>query len=822
MFKNYLKIALRNLRKHKTDSFISLSGLSIGLCCCIILVMYVRFEWSYDNFHKNKDSIYRLTEQSLDSDNESFRTNTSHSYPQAIALKEEFPEIESIIKITGGIAEFLKDGKYTMEFTKFVNSEFLAHFNFPLVYGDEKSALNQIDNIVITESAAIKYFGKTNVIGETLTIRLRDVPQIFVVSGVAKDVPANSSIQFEFLLPFENRINMFPFDQQKLYKENWYIGFFETWITLKEGVSKEKLVAKFPAFLERHYGSNWIERNKITYGLQPLSEVYFNEDYDSFITESTNKKYSLILGSIAIIILLIAGINFMSLTLSRSTFRFHEMGIRKTVGAIKHQIKFQIIGEIFLTCSIAIVLGMVLAELLSPFAGVLFQKELDLSLVTDPVLWVSILGLLIILTFITSIYPAIQISRKSATSLFSGGTTSQKIPALVKGLIVVQFGLAITLMIGTYVMESQISFMLNKNLGFNPENVIAIEINPELENGLKLAKLYSDEALKTPGVSSVSMTAAEYRDYSQYGIVNVGMAQMMSSSTLSQLGDGIPSEAVDAHYLNTLGIELLLGSNFAKSANSYPSDEIIVNKAFVDAMGWENPIGQILEDRPENQGWVGPFDGKKVIGVIENYHFKSLYDPLMPMALQHIEAINYQRGPGTILVRISSETMSETISSLDLLWDSMTDEEAFNIAFLDEMIKHQYNEEIRWNRIIRIAALISILLAYFGLFGLSSLVAQRRIKEIGIRKVFGASIRNILVLISKDFILLVIIGFSVSAPIAWYLSNKWLASFSYKIDLGGIPFLYGGLTVLFIALITVSWQSIRAALQNPVENLRNE
>lgn len=822
MFKNYLKIALRNLRKHKTDSFISLSGLSIGLCCCIILVMYVRFEWSYDNFHKNKDSIYRLTEQSLDSDNESFRTNTSHSYPQAIALKEEFPEIESIIKITGGIAEFLKDGKYTMEFTKFVNSEFLAHFNFPLVYGDEKSALNQIDNIVITESAAIKYFGKTNVIGETLTIRLRDVPQIFVVSGVAKDVPANSSIQFEFLLPFENRINMFPFDQQKLYKENWYIGFFETWITLKEGVSKEKLVAKFPAFLERHYGSNWIERNKITYGLQPLSEVYFNEDYDSFITESTNKKYSLILGSIAIIILLIAGINFMSLTLSRSTFRFHEIGIRKTVGAIKHQIKFQIIGEVFITCLIAIILGMVLAELLSPLAGVLFQKELDLTLLNDPVLWVSILGLLIILTFVTSIYPAIQISRKSATSLFSSGTTSQKIPSLVKVLTVVQFGLAITLMIGTYVMQSQISYMLNKNLGFNPENVIAIEINPELENSLKIAKLYSDEALKIPGVNSSSITAGAYRDYSQYGVVNIGMAQMMSASTLTQLGDGIPSEAVDAQYLKTMDIKLLNGSNFSKSANSYPSDEIIVNQAFVDAMGWENPIGQILEDRPENQGWVGPFDGKKVIGVTENYHFKSLYDPLQPMALQHIETVKYDSNPSTILVRLSSQTMPETISRLEELWNTIAKEEVFNIAFMDELIKLQYNEEIRWNRIIQIASLISILLACFGLFGLSSLTAQRRIKEIGIRKVFGASIRSILLLISKDFILLVIIGFSISAPIAWYLSNQWLANFSYKIDLGGIPFLYGGLSVLLIALITISWQSIRAALQNPVENLRNE
>lgn len=820
MFRNYFKIALRNLKKYKIDSFISLSGLSLGLCCCIILIMYVRFEWSYNNFHENKDSIYRLTEQTVSPRSGEIRRSTIHSYPQSIALEEEFPEIESIINISGGSAEFLKDGKYILETIKFTDPEFLSRFSFPLVYGDPGSALDNIDNIVITESAAIKYFGKTNTVGELITFRLRDEPLSFVVSGVAKDVPANSSIQFEFLVPFENQIISASPDEQKTLRESWHIGFLETWITLKEGTSKEALVAKFPAVLERHYGNSWVERNKKEYGLQPLSEVYFNEDYRSGITQSSNKNYSLILGSIALIILVIAGINFMSLTLSRTTSRYHEIGIRKTVGAIRHQIKFQIIGEVFITCSIAIVLGMVLAELLAPFAGVLFQKELDLSLLSDPMLWGLIFGLLIVLTLITSLYPAFRISQKNATSLFSGGTSAQKIPLLVKGLIVVQFGLAITLMIGTYVMQSQINFILNKDLGFNPENVVAIEINSELENGLQLGKLYSEEASRIQGVHSTSLTAGKYRDYSEFGVVNLGMAQMMSASTLSQLGDGIPSEAVDAQYLETMDIELKQGSNFSKTANSYPSNEIIVNKAFADAMEWDNPIGQILEDKPENQGWTGPFDGKKVIGVIENYHFKSLYDPLKPMALQHIEAAD--ENPGTILIRLSSNRMSETISNLESLWNTIAEKEVFNVAFMDDLVQRQYNEEIRWNRIIRISSIASILLACFGLFGLSALVAQRRIKEIGIRKVFGASVKNILTLISKDFILLVILGFSISAPIAWYLGNQWLTGFSYKIDLGLTPFLYGGLTVLLIALITVSWQSIKAALTNPAENLRNE
>ncbi len=820
MFRNYLKIALRNLKKYKIDSFISLSGLAIGLCCCIILIMYVRFEWSYDNFHTDKNSIYRLTEQTVNSRNNQIRHSTIHSYPQSIALEEEFPEIKTLINISGGSAQFLKDGKYILEPIKFADPEFLSEFTFPLIFGDSKTALSNLDNIVITESAAKKYFGKTNAVGELMTIRLRDKPKDFMVSGIAKDVPANSSILFNFLLPFENQISSASAKEQKTLRESWYIGFLETWITLKEDATKEELEAKFPAFLERHYGSSWVERDQIKYELQPLSEVYFNEDYRSAITQSSNKTYSLILGSIALVILLIAGINFMSLTLSRNTSRHHEIGIRKTVGAVRHQIKFQIIGEVFITCSFAIILGIVLAELLAPYSGVLFQKELDLSLLSDPVLWISVLGLLIILTLITSLYPALKISGKNATSLFSDDRTAQKIPMLIKGLIVVQFGLAITLMIGTYVMQGQINFILNKDLGFNPENVVAVEINSELQNALKIGQLYSEEAQRIPGILSTSVTAGEYRDYSEYGVVDIGMAQMRSATTLSQLGDGIPSEAVDAQYLETMDIELLTGVNFSKQANTSPSDEIIVNQAFVDAMGWDNPIGQVLEDKPENQGWVGPFDGKKVIGVIENYHFKSLYDPLKPMALQHIETV--ERNPGTILIRLSSDRMPETISNLKSLWNSIAGQEAFNLSFMDDMVQHQYNEEIRWNRIIRISSMTSILLACFGLFGLSALVAQRRIKEIGIRKVFGASIKNILVLISKDFVLLVVCGFAISAPVAWYLSNQWLTGFSYKIDLGVLPFLYGGLTVLLIALTTVSWQSVKAALQNPVENLRNE
>ncbi|MFV1883318.1 MAG: ABC transporter permease [Balneola sp.] len=820
MFSNYIKIALRNLKKHKIDSFISLSGLSIGLCCCIILIMYVRFEWSYDNFHENKDSIYRLTVQTVNPFNEQARKSTVHSHPQSIALREELPEIESIIKIEESSAEVLKDGKYVLESIKYTDQEFLSSFSFPLLYGNSSIVLNRVDHIVLSESAAIKYFGETNVVGKLLTIRLRDEPQDFIISGIAKDVPKNSSIQFDFLLPFENRINSATPDQQKRLRENWYIGFYETWITLKNGASKEELIAKFPAFLERHYGSDFIKRNKIEYDLQPLSEVYFNEDYRSGVTLSSNKTYSLILGSIALIVLIIAGINFMSLTLSRATSRYHEVGIRKSVGALKHQIKLQVVGEVFITCFIAIFIGIALAEFFTPFAYILFQKELDLSFLTDLVFWVSIAGLLLILTLITSLYPAIQISRKTATSLFSGNTTASKIALGVKGLVIVQFSLAIALMIGTYVMQSQINYILKKDLGFNPDNVIAVELKSELKDAGTFGMLFSEEALKINGVLSTSLTAGEYRDYSEYGVVDIGMAQTMSTTTLTQLGDGIASEAVDAKYLETMGINLVNGSNFSEKANSYSSNEIVVNQAFVNAMGWESPIDMILDDKSQDQNWVGPFDGKKVIGVIENYHFKSLYSSLQPMVLKHIQGID--QNPGTILIRINSDSMSETITKLEMLWNRIASEEAFNFAFLDDMLQKQYNEEIRWNRIIKAASIISFLLACFGLFGLSALAANKRIKEVGIRKVFGASIKNLIALVSKDFVVLVLVAFIVSVPLTWYFSNKWLTNFSYKIELGLAPFIFGGLVALSIAIVTISWQTFKTASANPIDSLKSE
>ncbi len=816
---NYVKIAWRNIRKHKLDSFISLTGLSVGLACCILLLMYIQFEWSYDSFHENRDSMYRVVKEYQYSNQENIEKTLTQPYVQSFALKEDFPEIETIVNISRITGKVLSGSKFIDELLYTVDHEFLTIFTFPLLHGNSETALLNTNSIVLTKASAVKYFGKTDVLGETLTIRLLDEARNYTITGVTEDIPLNSSLTFDFLLPFENYFRNETPERAERYRENWYLGFVESWIVLNPHTPPEQLEDKFPAFLQKHFDNSFIERQNAQLSLQAFTGSYFDESIRSYYTTSSNKTYMLIIGTIAIIILVIAGINFMTLTLSRASSRFHEIGIRKTIGAARHQIQSQIVGEVFVTCTIAILIGLLLVEIAAPYTGFIFNKELNLSLFNDPGLWIGILALLTVLTLITSMYPAIIIASKKTVSLFSGYTFAQKTPPVVKGLLIIQFGVSITLMIGTYVLQQQLGYLLEKDLGYNPENVVAIQIDPEVSNAKKLATLFAEESKKISSISDASVTSSELKDYSQYEINTAGMGLGMTGTSLAGFDLGVATDVIDERYLETLGIELVSGYNFTAHSNAYASDEIIVNEAFAEIMGWENPIGEIIEDKPEGN-WINYLDGKKVVGVVENFHFKSLYDPLQPIVLQHIEGT--EKKPGTILVKISSDNMSATISELESLWNTIFPEEIFSFAFLDELVANQYQKDTLWNRIILLSAGMSVLLTCFGLLGLTALATQRRIKEIGIRKVFGASIRSIVELISKDFVLMIFVGFTIAAPVAYYFSNQWLSNFAYKIGLGITPFILGGATTLAIALTTISWQSIRAALANPVESLRNE
>jgi putative ABC transport system permease protein len=819
MIKNYFKIAFRNLRKNKIDSAISIGGLAVGLACCILLVFYVRFEWSHDNFHVNKDRVFRITEKSIQPDGEEFKTLTT-SHPLAAALDSTFPEIEETVNVTMEQVQLEVKGRFVTEIVTFADPAFFKLFTFPLLYGNQETALESNDGVVLTEQKAHQLFGTENAVGKTLNFKLGEQTYSYEVTGIAQQLPANSSIQFEILLPFESFFRVAPKEQISFMKTSWHIGFGETWVMLRNGKSKEELESKFPEFIKKYMGEFAVSRKK-QMALQPLNGAYFDQEFTSYITGNTNKLYSSVLAGIALIILAIAGMNFMSLTLSRASQRGHEMGIRISSGAQRKQIISQLYGEIFITCFIAFIFGLVLAELSSPLFQSITGKAVEVNLISDPLMWLILLVMVLLLTLITGSYPAIIMASQHAGELFSSTHTTQRIPVFVKVLIATQFALSIAFLIGTFTMSRQLNYLLNKDLGFSSAHVIAVEINGENEESAQHAELFAKEAKRLSSIQQVSISGSAYRQLpasapSSFGF---GMATLRTSSTLEGFDGSITSEIIDENYVQVMGLNLLQGRNFSSDRPSDLKNGFLINQAFADKMGWEHPVGKIIVDK--NERWTSPFNGKEVIGVVENFHFRPLYEQLKPIALQHIDANDFTT-PQTILIKAGPGSMREAINQLSGLWNELIPTVTFKYNFLDDLVAAQYKQEKRWTHIIRFSSIMAIALACFGLFGLAALSAQRRTKEIGIRKVLGASVTNIVALLSKDFVKLVLIGFVIAIPIAWYAMNRWLADFAYKIDIGPGIFVLAGAASLLIALLTVSWQSIKAAVANPVESLKSE
>ncbi|MFC6861448.1 ABC transporter permease [Zunongwangia atlantica] len=813
MLKNYIKIAWRILLKNKKDSVISIGGLALGLACCILLVLYVRFEWSFDDFHDNADNLYHLTEEVTYPSDGSIHKFAFHPYQAALALKNDIPEIESITAIAQLTLDIRHQNNFHKEKINFVSSEFLNDFSFPLLYGNAASVLDEKNNVVITEAIAKKYFGTSQAIGKDLNIRANNSIKSYTVAGITKEIPKNSSIQFDILLPFDNYFSSCNPAMADYYKNEWASGFCNLWVKLNKESSVQAIEAKFPEFLEKHMG-NLATNQNMKMHLEPLSKVHFNTEV--YNPTATNAMYTIILGVIAAIILIIAGINFVSLRLSQTDEKMKEIAVRRSIGAFKKQIGFQIYGEIFLHCALSLILGVLMASIFSSSFEVLIGKQLEMKLWADPVIWLSILGLLLFLTIITGIYPAIHISRKTPASFFSEHVSSTKTPDFIKSLVVFQFSLSIIFLILSFIMKQQVSFMLNKDLGYNTSNIVAVNFNPEIERANELATLFVNELKKLPAIENASIVSGSYKNYDmkEFGF---GMGGLLVGSTIPGLGQGIKTEVVDENYLKTMNIKLLQGENFSKEKPVNLENGILVNKKFAEAIGLENPVGEVLQDKNDD-GWTPLFDGKKIIGVVDNYHFNSLFNPLEPIALKYINT----EAPSTVLVQLNSETNLKTLTAIEDSWKNILPEESFSFNFLDQLVQHQYQQEIRWSKILNASTIIAMLLACFGIFSMVSYSLKRRLKEIGIRKVFGASVNAILKLITWDLLKLILISIVIATPLAYYIGEKWLQDFAYRINLSVWQFILSAFITIAIAFITISFKSIKAALQNPVKSLRSE
>jgi len=810
MLKNYLKIAFRNLFKNKLYSFINIIGLSLGIAFSVLVLLFIHDELTFDRFHENADDIYRLYRQPL-MEGTAYNPDVYMPMPTAQAMKNDFPEIEESIRFIPFGGQVIRKNSILFEQPGFVFTDpnVFDVFTFPFKFGDPAQALQNPGSLVMDESTALKYFGDENPVGEMITVRLNGEFNDFKVTGVVEDIPSNSTIHFNLLLPIQDLLSRF--EAYSSVENSWNSTRNITYVKLTEGANREVVADKMPDFMITHMGTIFDEMREegrfsfegppMIYKLQPMADIHLDPDIPGAFTDPSNPTYSYILGGIALSVLLIACFNFMLLSIGRSAKRAKEVGLRKVVGAIRRQLMFQFWTEALMVAFIALLCGLLFTEFLMPVFNELSGKELSLAPVLNNF---SILALLITLFIITGLiagsYPALILSRfqpiESLKEKLSLGGSS----ILSKTLITVQFALSIFLITGTLGISEQLKFMQNKNLGFSGEQVVVIPANGL--DGERVVNLYRN-------------TLAQDTDIIDISGANVSFATGLWRRGYRYEGELMQSAVfrVDPNYIPTLKMNIVAGRNFDPLLASDSTQSIIVNETFLEKHGLDlSAMGQSF---PIDWGWM---TNPVIIGVVEDFNYQSLENDIQPAVMY----MNPRDPILNMLVRVAPENITGSVAKLKETWASITNEVPFSYSFLDEDMNNLYRAEQRWNTIITYSSLLAIFVACLGLFGLAGITSIQRRKEIGIRKVLGASIQGIILLLSKDFAKLILLSILVAAPLAWFVLNKWVQNFAYQTDLGiGIFLIAGGFT-LATALLTVSWQSVKAALMNPVKSLKNE
>ncbi len=804
MLKNNLKIAWRNLLKGKVFNLINITGLSVAVACCILLFLTVYNDFSYDRFHKNLPDIYQVYFNEYRS--KEIEHNTPMPSPLTPALKAEYPDVRYISRYGNGQASVIYKTKQLTEAVRFVDPDFLQIFTFPLVKGSVKTALNELHNVVITEYVAKAIFGKENPIGKTIEFNLYNQPQNFVVSGVTKDFPQNSSIQFDVLVRFENYIN---------YRQNidkWDVGNHSVYLQLQPNTAVAALEKRFVPFANNHFKeaiSN-IKRdgaqpdangNVFTVNLSPFAKNHFNTTLSGLEGSNISKVYIISLLAIGIFILLIASINFINLNVARAFNRAREVGVRKTLGAGRWSLLIQFYTETALVCIIAFGLGLLLAALVSPLFKTNFKSYIELKMLLQPVLLGASFITFILVTVCAGFYPAWLMLRYKTVLVLKGTVNTTK-PGKVRNiLLVTQFSLSTLLIICTLVTWQQMQFMQNKPLGYNRSEVISIPLNNL--SGTNAVDLFRQKLQGVPEVESLTGSRGNL------GLGNDG-STMTSVSGFNYKGHEIRTniEITDYDYLKTLGIKLLAGRDFSRDFAT-DSNAVVVNEKMAAIIG-KNPIGTFLpfeEGKPTMQ----------VIGVMRDYNFKSLHEEVEPLSLSlQGKALQY------VFVRIKPASLTTSFDHIKTKWHELFPNTEFMGSWLNENTERQYRSEKRLSNIFISGAIIAILISCIGLLAIAMMVMVQRTKEIGIRKVLGSSVAGIVVLVSKDFARLVLLASVLAFPVAWWLMQNWLQGFAYRMEIRWWIFALASGIALIIALVTVSFQAIKAALANPVRSLRSE
>jgi putative ABC transport system permease protein len=816
MIKNYFKIAFRALWRSKVHSSINIIGLSLAIACCILIVLFVKDELTFDRFHSKAKDIYRVYALEDWGENQQF-FDTSTPFPMGPALKDNLEEVEGMVRINNiGPQIKIANDLYT-ETVTIVGTDFFKVFDFEVIKGDKETALNGQSHVLITEETAKKFFGNTDPINKSMSIQIGERFEEFNVKAVVKNAPINSSIQFSILISDLNYPRLY---NERVLTSAWFNITPETYVLLKEGTDPKALESKFPSIFKPLVGEPDYTKSKYFVGLQPMTSIHLDTKFPAALAPVSDPRYSYILSGIALLILIVACINFVTLSVGRSMKRAKEVGIRKVVGAMRKQLIFQFVGEAVIITMFALALGIILATLNLPLFNDLSGKQLSLS--PDGFAGLVLLSLIVIIGLFAGSYPALVLSGFQPVAILKGtfqpGNNKQRLRKILVG---VQLVLSIFLISSTLLMKQQLDFLRDKNLGFDKEQLAVVQLNvnggrirERIPKGFEQAEQFKIELAKIPQIASVCGSS---HDFGQGAWMDLGYTDDNGTYRTFKFN------TVDDDFIPTMKIELAAGRNFSQDQPADQRRSIIVNEAFVKSYGWSDAVGKRIPGKN--------FQEHEIIGVVKDFNFASLYTKVEPLVLamdpmiafSGAENFNTNNSPiPKLLIRLHPGNASGTIDQVQSVWDKLTGGEEFTFSFVDQSINAQYRNDENLGKIVSIATLLAIVIGSLGLYGLASLAMQNRTKEISIRKVLGATERSLLILLSKDYVFLILLSLVISVPLTWYFMNDWLASFEYRVPIGADVFLMAGGISLIIALFTISYQAIKTAWSQPADTLKYE
>ncbi|SFD81431.1 ABC transporter permease [Spirosoma endophyticum] len=785
MFRNYVKIAVRSLLKNKLYSGINILGLALGMACSLLIGLWVKDELSYDRFLPDAERIHYVRVNFPY--NGEIVTNYVTPGPLQEAIAQSIPQVAAVTKVNYGPEMLIKVGEKTSkERGRFATSDFFGVFDLPVVYGDPKAALAQPNKIVVTRKLAEKYFPIGSALGKTLQL---DNDKFYTVGAVIEDVPANSSLPFEWLVNWKV--------QEQDWMKTWGNNSFATYVRLKPNTTPEQAEAAMKNIYPRFAGKNF-ETGRPT--LQPITDLHLYGEYKNGKSVGGRIEYVRIFSIVALFILLIACINFMNLATARSANRAKEVGVRKVVGAMRSSLVGQFLSESVLTSLLAVVLAIGLVWLVLPTFNTVFTKQLTLNL-GEPVLWVIIVGLVLITGVVSGSYPALFLSSLQPIKILKGRLQFGSGPALFRrALVVFQFSLSIFLIVGMLAVGKQMDYLRTKNLGLDRENVVYIPLEGEIAQPKKVEP-FRQEVMRAPSIASATTTMSlPINVQSTSGDLNWPGKDPALQTTVSAM-------AVGGGFIKTMNIKLLGGRDFQVDSPA-DSSSYLINEATAKLMGMKDPVGK------EIQFWSGK---GRVVGLMKDFHLNSLHQAITPLVLT-FNASN----TSYLLVKTRAGQAQQAIADLERITKEFNPNYPFNYHFIDEEYESLYRSEQQVNTLVNYFGLLAIVISCLGLFALAAFTAEQRTKEIGVRKVLGASVPNIVGLLSKDFLKLVLIALVLASPLAWWALSKWLDTFAYQTELTWWIFGVAGVTAVVIAFLTVSYQSIKAALTNPVTSLKAE